>query len=382
MRVLNRYILADYGVIFLMTLLVFTFVMCVGAVMQAINYFAMGASPWIILRAFGYNIPYIMTFSIPMSAMTAVLLLFGRLSLDGEITAMRASGLSLWQIIAPLVFVSILLSILCVYLNVNVAPNAHWARRQALLNITIDDPISLLEEGRFIRDFPGYIVYVGKKERPPATVDASPDKHLVKDLIVYELEKNQRVRTIRAAQGELTMPEPQVLKIELFDVQFELREQNQRGDETRTLGYAEDYPVYLDFSHLMRRGSISKSKSSMTIGELVYAVRNIRAMYAHLEGAELRQARMGYLVEANERLALSLSCFAFTLIGIPLGMKSRRRESSVGVLISLGVVFVFYFFIIIADALVRHPHLHPELIVWVPVVLGQGVGFYLLKKNN
>jgi lipopolysaccharide export system permease protein len=372
MRVLNRYLLVDYLVMFSMTLLVLTFVMCVGAVMQAIDLISRGVSPWIILRAFSYNIPYILTFSIPMSALTTVLLLFGRLSLDGEITAMRASGLSMWQIVAPVIFSSIVLSIICVYLNINAAPNAHWARRQALVDVGIEDPISLLEEGRFIRDFPGLIVFVDRK-----------DRNEVFDIIVHELDGNRIVRSVRARRGTLSMPERHVMLVELFDVRVDHSEYVEGQEEpNRTIAYAAHYPVPLDFSRLMRRGTISKTRSSMTLNELTHAIRNVREVYPELDGLELRRARMRYLVEANERLALSLSCFAFTLLGIPLGMKSRRRESSIGILISLGVVFVFYFFIIMADALVKHPHLHPDMIVWIPVLGGELLGFWLIRRHD
>ena len=374
MRVLNRYLLHDYLVMFLMTLLVFTFVMCVGAVIQAVDLIARGVSPWVILRAFTYNVPYILTFSIPMSAMTTVLLLFGRLSLDGEITAMRASGLSMWQIISPVIFVSILLSMLCVYLNVTVAPNAHFARRKALANLGVKDPISLLEEGRFVLDFPGFKIYIGQKV----------GDNRVQDVVVYETASGGGVlRSVRAQSGELSMPAEHLMQIDLYDVRIDQPDDTEGGDPTRTRSiHAQHYPVELDFSRLFRRGEISKTKSSMTLMELTGFIRHIRERYPHLDDLKLRQARMGYLVEANERLALSMSCFAFTLLGIPLGMKSRRRESSVGIGISLGVVFIFYFFIIIADALVKYPHWHPDLIVWIPVVAGETLGFYLIKRQD
>ncbi len=359
-------------VIFVMTLLIFTFVMCIGAVVRAIDLVARGVSAWVILRAFTYNIPYILTFSIPMSAMTTVLLLFGRLSVDGEITAMRASGLSMWQIISPVIFISILLSTLCVYLNITVAPNAHFARRKALANVGVEDPISLLEEGRFVREFPGFMIYVGRK-----------DKDEVKDIVVYETGPGGVTRSVRAQSGSLSMPEEHMILIDLYDVRIDQPDDEHPDDPARTRTiHARHYPVPLDFSDMFGSGEVRKSKSSMTLLDLTHSIRNVRELYPQLKEEELRRVRMGYLVEANERLALSLSCFAFTLLGIPLGMKSRRRESSIGVGISLGVVFIFYFFIIIADALVRHPHLHPDMIVWFPVIAGEAIGFILIRAHD
>jgi lipopolysaccharide export system permease protein len=371
-RVLNRYLVKDYLVTFGLTLLIFTFVMCVGAAIKAIDLVARGVSPLIIIQAFSYNIPYILTFSVPMSTMTTVLLLFGRLSMDGEVTAMRAGGLSMWQIVSPVIFLSILLSGLCVYLNVTVAPNAHYARRQALANVGVSDPISLLEEGRFVREIPGLMIYIGKKQ-----------DNEVRDVVVYETGENGVTRSVRAQRGVLSMPGEYQLVVDLYDVRIDQPDPDYPEDlsRTRTI-HARHYPVPLDFSAMMKRGKVSKTKSSMTLQELVHAVRHIETLYPELAERELRQERMGYLVEANERLALSFSCFAFTLMGIPLGMKSRRRESSVGIGISLGMVFVFYLFIIIADALVDHPHLYPDLIVWFPVVAGEIVGFVLIRKQD
>ena len=91
-RVFNRYLLGDFLKSFFLTLIVLTFVMYVGAVVQAIDYMSRGISGWLILKIFALNIPFTLTFVIPMSVLTTVLLHFGRLSADGEITAMKACG--------------------------------------------------------------------------------------------------------------------------------------------------------------------------------------------------------------------------------------------------------------------------------------------------
>jgi lipopolysaccharide export system permease protein len=116
--------------------------------------------------------------------------------------------------------------------------------------------------------------------------------------------------------------------------------------------------------------------------ELIHAIRDVRGFFPDLETEDLLKQRMKMVVELNERLALSLACFAFAMLGIPLGLISRRRESSIGVGISLLVVFFFYFFIILADSLVKAPQWHPDLIVWIPILLAEIVGLVLLEKAN
>ena len=96
----------------------------------------------------------------------------------------------------------------------------------------------------------------------------------------------------------------------------------------------------------------------------------------------MRRMRTKLAVEANKRLALSLSCFSFTLLAIPLGIRSHRKESSIGIGIALVLLFLFYLFIIISESLLDKPDWRPDLIPWIPVVASQLLGVLLLYKHR
>lgn len=373
MRVLNKYTAGDFLVTFLLTLAVITFVMCVGAVIKAIDLLARGVSGVFILQIFAFNIPFILTFTIPMSTLTAVLLLFGRLSYDGEITAMKACGISMWQIISPVLLLSIVLSGVCVYLQGSLAPRSHFAQRRVLANLGMEEPINLLEEGRFVRDFPGLMVYVGKK-----------DERKVEDIVVYETGEDGVMRNVRAERGEIRAdPKNNLILIDLYNVQMHQPDKENPLDPSKARYLsAEHYPVKLDVSKLTDDRSIRKKTVDMTYQELFLAIRHQRETFQDLSEEDLKKQRMKMVLEINERLALSLSCFAFTLLGIPLGLKSNRKESSIGIGISLLLVFFFYFFIILADSLVGSPQWRPDLITWIPVILAEAIGFYLISRQN
>lgn len=373
MLILNRYLTKDFLVIFGMTLLVVTFIMCVSAVIKAIDLLSRGVSGWFIFQVFALNIPFILSFSIPISVLTANLLLFSRLSHDGEITAMKACGLSLWQIVSPVILLAIAVSLLCIYINASLAPVSHFMQRRVLVNLGVEEPINLLEEGRFVRDFPGLMIYVGKK-----------DRKRVSDIVVYELGENGIQRNIRAKTGTLTTDRPrQQLVIDLTDVRIDEPDPQHPMDLSRSRYVpAERYQFKLDLSGILRQDKISKKAVDMTFRELIEAIRNVRAAFPQLQEGELRQQRMKMILSFNERLALSLACFAFTLLGIPLGIKSHRKESSAGIGISLLLVFVFYFFIILADSLVGHPEVRPDLFVWIPVVGAEILGLVLLQRAH
>jgi lipopolysaccharide export system permease protein len=356
-----------------MTLTVFTFVMCGAVIVRAIDLMARGVSGTVILQVFVFNLPYLLSFSIPMSVMTAALLLFSRLSYDGEITAMRASGLSLWQIVSPVVLVSILLSGACLYLNSELAPESRFARRKALRNLGVEDPIDLLDEGRFVRDFPGLTIYVGEKRG-----------RRVDDIVVYEGEEGKGQRYVRARSGEIFADaEANQIKIELYDVHIEQYDEQDPMNPAKTKRLtAQKYPVTLDLDRILRKGAVEKRIKDKTFRELLHALKEAETLFPDLETKELRKIRVKILVAINKRCVLSLSCFSFVLLAVPLGMRSRRKESSVGIGISLLVILIFYLFVIIAESLTSHAALRPELIVWSPVVLSQLAGLHMIRRIN
>jgi lipopolysaccharide export system permease protein len=371
MRILNRYLARDFWVIFLLTFAILTFVMSLGALLRAIDLVSRGASAVAIAKVFLYNMPFAMVFTFPMSTLTAVLLQFGRLSMEGELTAMRACGVSLWEIIAPVILSSIVLSMFCVYISADLAPRLFHERRKVLVNLGGQDPTALIEEGRFIREFPGYMIYVSEKR-----------KDTFQDMILYELSHGGFKRHIRADSGTMKIDgESGLLRIDLYGVKIDQPDEKYPHDVTKSRYIVADhYPIDFDLDRLMNRGEAVKKVSDMTLHELIRAIRNIREAYPELRAEDRGKERMELIVQANKRLTLSIACFALTVLAIPLGMKSKRKESSVGIGISLAVILVFYLFIILAESFAEQPHLRPDLFIWTPVVLAEVIGFILLKR--
>lgn len=372
-RVYNRYLLGDFAKSFLVSLFVLTFVMYVGAVVQAIDYMSRGISGPLILKIFVLNIPFTLSFVIPMSLLTTVLLHFGRLSADGEITALKACGVSLWQVAAPILFCAVLLSGLCLYINAELSPRSHFARRQMLRELGEEDPLALLDEGRFVNDFPGVKIYVGKKS----------DSQL-EDIILYQFGEKGAHAEVRAKSGQVAFnPETRVMDIHLKQVRMTEYDQKNPEDLTKakTLS-AESYPVVLDLRQMLKKSKTNKKPVDMTFGELVHGIQSVRQVFPDIQEENVPRMRAKMAVAANQRLALALSCFSFTLLAVPLGIRSHRKESSIGIGMALVLLFFFYAFIIVSDALVDRPEWRPDMLPWVPVLACQFIGLLLLRKNQ
>jgi len=356
-------------------MLLITFAFMIGGVYKAIDFMAKGLPAGIIGRFILYNLPYSLAYTIPISILFSTLLLFGRISADSELNAMRSSGLSLWQIASPIVLFSLIMTGFCVYNNFFIYPATTYENRKLLKGMGVEDPIKLLEEGVFIRDFPGFMIYVEEK-----------NKNRVRELIIHELDKKTGVikRTIRARSGIMTADkEKGILRVDLFNVRMETFDPKAPDDPTKVQqGYAENYPITLDFNKLMGKKKVYKKRKNMDFKELIFRIRHLKKLYPDVPEKGLVRTRTKDLVEFNQRICLSLSPFMFLLIAIPLGITSHRKESLLGMIASLAIMFVYYIFIILSDTLDKYPQIHPWLIPWIPILFGQIGGFLLIRRAN
>jgi lipopolysaccharide export system permease protein len=245
--------------------------------------------------------------------------------------------------------------------------------REAIIDIGGVNPVAVLETGRWIRDFPGHRIYLG--ERNGDTFN---------DISIFKVSDSGVEQSIRAGSGTVkivTENGKKTLRIDLYDVHGN-QNKSGAGDELGGFrsGFSKHIPIDIPMDKLMKRAKSEMKTKERTVVELISAIGDMRAFFP-LETVEwLTKKRIRFIVETNKRMALSIACFAFTLLGVPLGITSRRKESSIGIGISILLVFIFYFFIILAESMLDRPRWHPELIIWIPVVLAELGGFALIRR--
>ncbi len=366
MRIVSRYVRDSYLLTFLLTLLVLTFVMCVMVLFRIADPLAMGGSVRLIATIFLAGLPSALGFSIPVSIMTAALLTFGKLSANGEITAMKSSGIRMLQIMRQPMLFSALMAAICLHLTATIVPTSYAARREALRQLGTESPMQLIEEGRPIRDFPGITFYVGAKE----------DNQLL-DIFIYQVQHGAPPRTIRAKRGTITATEDkQSLIVDLYDVRVDPFYDDRPG-----AGLASHFPYVINLNQKDPASPVkTRKKSDMTMDEIIGVLQDMPAAYPGLPPADLARQAAVLKVEFNKRIVMALSCFFFVLLGAPLATKTHRQETTVGIGISLGLVFIFYLFIIVAETLTRIPMLQPHLMTWLPIAIAAGLGIRLIRR--
>lgn len=363
MSTLRRYITGDFLVTTATSMAVLTFVMSVGMLFKATEYLGRGGEWSPIVRMLATGIPVTLTFAVPVAVLTGCLLVYGRLSADSEITAMRACGAGVWTIMSGPLSVALLLGLACVYVNNDLAPRGHYARRTLKSELGKLSTLDLLEEGRFIQDFKGMTVYIGRRSGMR-----------LNDIRIYDLRKRGVKREIKARTGLLRSDETgQDVVLDLRDVRVDPFLDERPGAMT-----CERWPIRISGGE--DKGLPPKRANDMTTGELSQAIAQIETVHVDMKAEDRAVERASMLIELNRRFALAAACFSFAFLGIPLGIKTHRRESSVGVGISLLVVLLFYMCMIFAESLADRPEFRPHLVLWTPVAVSGVLGWWLVGR--
>jgi len=365
-----------------MSVLVLTFVMLLANALRDVLLLLVSGQVGfgVVARALAMLIPWVLVYSLPMGMLMGTLLTFGRFSADQELTAARASGISLLWLAWPVLALSLLLCGVCAAVNLYIGPASRVAHKDLIAEVAVKLVGVALPEGRFVRlaspaamadqpgqDNSGCIVYVGRNDGSNLT-----------EVLIYVLEGNTNVTTkLRAPFGFYSVNATNELEVHLFQAQA-----------LTLIGEAWSAPVYLGewisppFS-LNPGGKNDKrvKLSDMTFSQLRAELAYLQALQGPSPGATV-DLQTPVLVQLNRQVAFSFACFGFTLVGIPLGIRVHRRETNIGMAVALGLVIVYYSFILLAGHFDTQPQMLPQLILWVPNFLFQVIGAVLLLRAN
>lgn len=310
-----------------------------------------------------YVLPFSLTFTIPWGFLTAVLLVFGRMSADNEMIALRACGVSLLRVCVPVLVVGAVLSAFTFWINGTVAPRAEQAMRNSIASMARSNPTALFVPDEVVSQFRGKKIFVGGKKGDTLS-----------DLTIIEQTDSGYVqRVIYAREGVITMDKDAgSLTLTLRNAKFE---QRREGEETNANGIRHgisvgEVAVDIPLEDLVDEGLRKRPLRSYTLGEL----------WAQLSAVQETPERTALLTETSKRVSLSLACVAFALMAMPLGVTAQRKETSVGFGISLALAFAYFFFVVLAEMLRDDSAAFPYLLLWIPNVLFVGIGGWLLLR--
>jgi lipopolysaccharide export system permease protein len=327
------------------------------------------------VRLVGLLLPFAISYALPMGILTGVLLTLGRLSADSEITAMRAAGISVFRLSRPVFVLGIVCTAIAYYINFESMP---WARVQYYREFAAAiraNPLRIIEAKRFIRDFSGRVLYVGEKEGP-----------VLRDIWIWELDSQSRVRRlVRAQSGRLDYDEgTNTLIPTLYRAQAEERDADDPEDFSKSPKVAsvdQITDVRISLDQYFGRNLERMKQDWLTFDQLRAEQARLAAVKPEPDKQqEHAREQMKLSLIVHEKFNLSLAVFSFALIGVPLGIKVSRRETSANLGLALILVLSFYLLTVVVKWLDRRPEFRPDLLMWLPNVLFIALAIWLFTR--
>jgi len=322
-RTLDRYIFLEMVPPFFLSISVLMLVLILQRLFQLADLIvSKGATLLSTAKVLVYIMPSFFVITIPMSFLIAALTTFARLSSDSEITAMKASRVSLYRMIRPVFFFALLACAATSLTSLVLVPKANTALKAYLFEMIKSRALVGLEPGVFSSTFDGLVIYVDK-------IDSSNN---MEGVFISDERSVKEPYTIVSKRGKL-IADPQELKVTLA-LQDGSIQTLPRDEKSYSLMGFDTARLYLDIkSSLARQSTIGSSYEDMSTGELL---RNIRQSHDTGKTAYIQYS------ELHKRFSIPFACLIFGLIGAPLGIRRSRSGKSAGIAIALLVFLVYY----------------------------------------
>ncbi len=356
MKILPRYIMTELFLPFAFSLLTLNFIFMGGYLVRAADLIIGRSVPLLdTIYVLMLAMPEMVRWIVPTSVLASVLIVFGNLSQNNEIRAMKASGVHILHVMLPAFLLAFGLSILMFVFNDQVTTNAGFELRRVTKQMLIKHPMAVIEAGRFVK-LDENVTFLAKKIQ---------GKHM-EDIIAYENEGAEKpIRTVIAQRGEIiTTADKSEMQIRLYD--GSISDMDKASVQSIQFETYEFPTVGQDEIKKMR-----KKKRDLTLAEIL-----VESKKNDLAKSDRRELASAF----HERIAFALGCFIFAFVGAPVAVLVRRGEIVISFGFAMAAACLYYVLFVGAKALAVQGVLPALVSFWFPNVLLLGLGFYLLKR--
>jgi LPS export ABC transporter permease LptG/LPS export ABC transporter permease LptF len=357
-RILTRYILGEILSLTLIGCALFTFILFMPLLPHILEVVVRNSSTLAdVAQVFLFTLPNLFKVTIPMAVLWGILLGLSRLASDSEIIAMRASGLGIGYFVRVASIVAIGGTLLGLGNSLYLAPRANRAIIEMEQSLETSQASYEIQPRVFYEDFRNYVLYVqdvrsgtgAANWRQVFMADVSdPDNPLITTAasatVVTDNTQELLMRLRDGVRDETVADEPEQSNISTF---------------TTT-----DLPLMLGQQSDVHLGRLDTALYAMPLG----------ALMQHTSGPDGKR----FLIELHNRFAFPAACLVLMLVGVPLGVTSRRGGKSSGFVFTILLVFVYYFLSSTGIALGHQNKLPAFLAVWSANLLFACAGTFLL----
>jgi lipopolysaccharide export system permease protein len=383
MKLYHKYILRKAALVLATSFVVCSLSLAVMSLAKLGNDRNLAIPPLLVLKLLTYYNVFLSIYSIPISFLIACLVVFGRLSSDNELMALRASGVAPMRVFSTALALGAALSLLMLWLNGWAAPRSHEAL--ADLRFSAFSLEAFFAPGK-TRHVKNYTISVGARHGG-----------MLEDVSITERSAGGRTTRVDAARGEIIDRRHEgKVQLNLYEVVFNITEDIATGEDGSDANggsaaadgdpgaggqrrlmdeKAKMYRIIFDFDDIRSRQGEEADKDDLTMRELLAR----RAVMLTRENTVLAGK---YIFEFNKRIVFSLTPIVFAFLGVSLGVRVHRSERSVGSAMAGVIALAYYLLIIGIEKGVTARTVVPAVVVWIPSVVFAALGVALMLRVN
>lgn len=358
---IHRYVIREISIPILLSLLIFTFVLLMGRIPRLTELVvSKGVPVQEIIQLFGYLLPTFFSITVPLSFLLGILLAFGRFSADSEFIALKASGVSLYSLLRPVLILALFFTLLTAALTIIVEPAGKTAFRSKIFQIASSRASVGIRPGIFNDDFDGLVLYSRSMDER---------RGIMQGVFISDEREGETPATIIARQGRfIPNPNNYSLTLRLTDGSIHRRPTEEKKATYQIIGFS-NYDVNLDLGEqLTQVQNRHRSRGELSWAELDRAI----------AATDNQRAKLSYSTEKHKRVAVAFAPLVFALVGVPLGLQSNRSGKGAGFALALGISLVYYLLLSISSTLAGKGMVPVALALWLPnCCFLFGGGFFL-----
>lgn len=355
-RILSLYIIREVSSLFLLGIVIFTLVLLMGRLITLTDLVVSRGVPLAdVSRMILYLIPSFLVVTIPMAFLLAVLLAFGRLSSDNEVVVIKACGLSLFQMMPPVIFCALVAVLLALSASMIGVPWGNSAFKELSFQVLKRNITATIREKTFWDDIPGVVMYTDRYDE---------QSHALKGVIIHDGRNPDRPMTIFARDGVVASTAgSQALLLSLYDGSIHMASS---GDLYRLVHFGE---YGMTVGEKGSSSEISRNEPDMWLNELQRKLDD--------PGTSAKN-RLKIQAEYHSRFTFPLASLVFAILAVPLGIQNRRSGKSGGFTVSLSIILAYYVMMSVVRTLAEKGAVPPAVALWIPNLIFFAIGGFFL----
>jgi lipopolysaccharide export system permease protein len=355
---LNRYLLRQAVMPFFAGLALFTFILLMDRAFQLIDFLIGKNVPFkSVAGIFIYSLPFIFALTVPMGVLVSTIAIYGRMSGDFEIVAMRALGINPLSLTRSVLFAATGITIGMVFFNIYVLPESNFRLKQLYLEVGRARPTLHLFPEKFNEISEGYTLWAKSIDYGTSALT---------DIMIQEDLSGEPTRTIHAATGEMKITGDSLF---LSLKQGETHMFDKKNPAKYRIVSFDNYIISIPLKE-QRERTASRSYREM----------NLRQLLENARRTDVKRTKWRYLLEAHKKFSIPFASLVFVLIGVPLGIQTKKGGLGNGITLSFILFMLYYIILVGGEELCERGSLYPSISMWTPNIIIGIAGLYLFYK--